>query len=118
MISRFRLMNPAWVFQRLTSYRKVRKARDSETDDPVHICLFGQSIIVRPNGPDFRVAVSTLGCEFDPLIGLFPRAFSGVIVDAGGFIGTAAIRLSQIYPNATIVTVEPSNENFKLLKVK
>ncbi len=37
------------------------------------------------------------------------------IVDAGGYIGTAAIALAQLFPNATIVTLEPSDENYRIL---
>ena len=38
------------------------------------------------------------------------------IVDAGGYIGTAALALAKAFPEATIVSLEPSIENFKILQ--
>jgi FkbM family methyltransferase len=37
------------------------------------------------------------------------------IIDAGANIGCASVYLSQKYPNATIVAIEPDAENFRLL---
>ena len=38
------------------------------------------------------------------------------VVDAGGYIGTAAIAFHKMFPNAKIVTVEASETNFAILK--
>ncbi len=38
------------------------------------------------------------------------------IIDAGGYIGTAAIALAKMFPNSTIVSLEPSEENFAILQ--
>lgn len=71
---------------------------------------------MRARTRDLGVAVSCLGGEFEPLKGLLDTNFSGVIVDAGGYIGTAAIALSQLYPHAQVITIEPSRENIAVLK--
>jgi FkbM family methyltransferase len=54
--------------------------------------------------------------EFDILEKVLSPDFSGIIVDAGGYIGSTALKLSAIYPKATIVAIEPSDENFAILK--
>ena len=39
-----------------------------------------------------------------------------MIIDAGGYIGTAAIAFAEAYPQATILTLEPDARNFAILK--
>jgi len=70
---------------------------------------------VRSATPDQRVAILNLTEEFDCLRQFFPEGYSGLIVDAGGYIGTAALKFSDMYPDATVVTVEPSSENMSIL---
>lgn len=82
---------------------------------PVKLKLYGEELFVRTSSPDLSVALSSLGGEFDVLANSYPQNFAGLIVDAGGYIGTAAIALSRLYPNSTIVTIEPSTENFEVL---
>ena len=65
--------------------------------------------------PDLRTAIVNLTEEFDCLNQLLPEGYSGLIVDGGGYIGTAALKSSEIYPDATVVTVEPSSENMAIL---
>ena len=84
--------------------------------EPMPIRVSGTTIAVRPATPDLRVAFQSLGTEFNVLSGLLPQSFDGLIVDAGGYIGTAAIKLATMYPNATVVTIEPSSANFALLR--
>ena len=38
-----------------------------------------------------------------------------LILDAGGYIGTAAIAFAKQYPSATIVSLEPNSNNYQLL---
>jgi FkbM family methyltransferase len=57
-----------------------------------------------------------LGGEFTPLLDFCDSSFDGLIVDAGGYIGTAALALHQAFPKARIVTIEPSSDNFRLLQ--
>ncbi|MDJ1009709.1 MAG: FkbM family methyltransferase [Paracoccaceae bacterium] len=75
-----------------------------------------QKIWVRPGTPDLRVAFQSLRSELDILSNLLPRNFDGLIVDAGGYIGTAALKLAKMYPQSTVVTIEASSENFKVLQ--
>lgn len=81
----------------------------------VQIVWKGTALTVRAGSPDLDVAVASLGPEFEPLRETFDPDFDGLIVDAGGYIGTAALALAQIFPRAQIVTVEPSSDNFHIL---
>ena len=45
-----------------------------------------------------------------------PENYGGIIVDAGGYIGTATIALKDIFPNAKLIVIEPSSENLEVLK--
>lgn len=76
----------------------------------------GVKIFLRNGTTDLDVAISCLSGEFEVLRYLHDAEFDGAIVDAGGYIGTAAIALSQMFPNATVLTIEPSLENFSILK--
>lgn len=75
-----------------------------------------RDLLVRTASPDIRVALSCLGGEFDELITAVPTIRHPFIIDAGGYIGTAAIVLAEAYPGATVVSLEPSKANFALLK--
>lgn len=44
------------------------------------------------------------------------QSICGLIIDGGGYIGSASVALARMFPNATIVTIEPSSENFALLQ--
>jgi FkbM family methyltransferase len=73
----------------------------------------GAQIEVRTHTPDLDVAISSLvEQEYAHLRVEAPR----FIVDAGANIGTSAIFFARRYPEATIVAVEPEDENFELLK--
>ncbi|MGI6854034.1 FkbM family methyltransferase [Mesorhizobium sp. 1B3] len=75
-----------------------------------------RDLLIRTASPDIRVALSCLGGEFDELFAAIPTIKNPFIIDAGGYIGTAAIVLAEAYPEATVVTLEPSKANFALLK--
>lgn len=81
-----------------------------------NISLNEHSIFIRSSSTDLEVALSSLLGEFDILKYLLPKDFNGVIVDAGGYIGTASIALSTLYPNAKIICIEPSEDNYQILK--
>ena len=81
----------------------------------IRLRLSDTPVIVRSATPDLRVALASLGKEFEPLARDFPSQQKGLIIDAGGYIGTAAIALAKIYPNCTIATIEPSSENYQTL---
>jgi FkbM family methyltransferase len=79
----------------------------------VKIC--GVRVIVRTATPDLQVALSCLCGEFDQLCATIPTLRYCLVIDAGGYIGTAAIAFARRYPNATIVTLEPNAANYKVL---
>ncbi len=81
----------------------------------VKIKMLGVEIEIRKKTPDLYVALSSLSKEFELLEALLPKDFSGVLIDAGGYIGTAAIKMSLMYPQARILSIEPSSENCELL---
>lgn len=115
------LRNPLWIVQHISSYLKIKIAKIKIAcklgdNAPIKVALYGHGLWVRPFGPDHGVGIDTLGDEFDPLIGILPQDFDGLIVDGGGYIGTAAIRLGEIYSKATVITIEPHTENYSLLE--
>jgi FkbM family methyltransferase len=59
--------------------------------------------------------VANLGDEFAGVSALLPTLEHEFIIDAGGYIGTAAIALSRLYPDAIIVSLEPAPDNYRLL---
>jgi FkbM family methyltransferase len=80
------------------------------------IRLASELIYCRPGSPDIDVARSCLNGEFDSVIDAAKPLRFEFIVDAGGYIGTAAIVLAKAFPSATVVTLEPSIENFAVLQ--
>lgn len=83
--------------------------------EPIHVRIDGVRLSVRLGTPDIGVALSCFGSEFAPLRHLLERDFGGLIVDAGGYIGAAAIQFARMYPSARIVTLEPATANFEIL---
>lgn len=76
----------------------------------------GVPVQIRTVTPDLDVILASLCGEFDELLEKMPQLKHGLVIDAGGYIGTAAIVFAKQYPDATIVTVEPSPENFRMLE--
>ena len=72
--------------------------------------------IVRENTPDIRVLRSCFSGEFECLRYLFPQNYQGLIIDAGAYIGASTLALRKLFKAATIVSVEPSDDNFEILK--
>ena len=97
---------------RLKGYLSYRFTKDHRVKQNIN----GRKVWIRYGTTDINVASSRFNGEFDILEGLFSKDYSGVIVDAGGYIGTAAIAFSEMYPNATVLTIEPSIDNFNVLK--
>ncbi|MEM7498689.1 MAG: FkbM family methyltransferase [Pseudomonadota bacterium] len=81
----------------------------------IDVTIRGARLTIRAGTPDLTVAFASLCGEFDELAGLV-REGEGVVIDAGGYIGTAAIALSRLFPDREIVTVEPTSANFALLE--
>jgi FkbM family methyltransferase len=88
----------------------------AEMGELVRVKIKRTALFVRKGTPDLEVAMSCLSGEFEPVHYLLPRDYAGVIVDAGGYIGSAALALHRSFPKARIITVEPSRENFDVLR--
>jgi len=82
---------------------------------PIPVSVCGVDLFLRPDTTDVAVARQNLDGEFDAAITAARPLRHDFIIDAGGYIGTAAITFAQAFPKATIVTLEPSQENFRLL---
>jgi FkbM family methyltransferase len=79
------------------------------------IKVAGIPVVIRTGSTDGIVAITSIGGEFDKILELSPTLRHDFIVDAGGYIGTAAIVFARAYPDATVVTIEPSSENYAIL---
>jgi FkbM family methyltransferase len=93
-------------------------ARLQNSQDPVYIKVRRQGLWVRPNTTDLIV---TRCCfefgEFDPLAKLMFKKQVKLIVDGGAYIGASSIRLASLFRDAKVLAVEPSPENFAILKM-
>ncbi len=95
---------------------RLTALRATGSQAPRRMRIGGVDLFVRPGSPDIGVVRSCLGGEFDCLRHAYPADARGLILDAGGYIGAAAIALARMYPQATVLTVEPSAENLALLE--
>lgn len=82
----------------------------------VALTLRGEAVTLRYRYADWKVAYNSLGDEMRPVFDNVRTIQDALIIDAGGFIGTAAIRLARAFPNAKVVTLEPALENYALLE--
>ena len=82
----------------------------------VKLVIKGHTVAIRKGTPDLPIAVSCLNGEFEILRYLLPKNYDGTIIDAGGYIGTAAIALKDIFPSAKLIVIEPSSANLEVLK--
>lgn len=89
---------------------------ETPQNEPVVGRVGSHAIFMRANTPDEIVAKSCFGGEFDRAISAARPLRHRLIIDAGGYIGTAAIVFAEAFPDATVVTLEPSLENFMVLK--
>lgn len=99
-----RAQSPRWLLLTILNVRAQ-----------ITVKITGIPITVRTTTPDLAVAISCLNGEFDRLCAAIPALRHGLIIDAGGYIGTAAIAFAKRYPNATIVTLEPNTGNYQIL---
>ena len=96
--------------------KEYRKFHTAAPGEQIVVSIDGMPITIRKKTPDLEVALSSLRGEFDCLKYLFEEGFTGTIIDAGGYIGAAAIAISKIYPAAKVISIEPSSRNFLLLE--
>lgn len=76
----------------------------------------GVSLKIRTASTDVSVAVSCLMQDEFLTANSVKHLKHNFIIDAGGYIGTAAIALAKMFPQSTIVCLEPSEKNFELLQ--
>lgn len=95
------------------AFARLLFARQGEL---VRVNIYGWDVYVRKGTPDLLVAMSCFSGEFDGLRAKLPDDFDGVIVDAGGYIGTAAMAMRGLYPKAKLVVIEPSQDNISVLR--
>lgn len=81
----------------------------------VPVVIRGNRLHLRTGTPDMGVALKCLLGEFDAVVKALPVLRHNLVIDAGGYIGAAAIYFATAYPEAIVVTVEPSPENFAIL---
>ncbi len=99
------------------SFADYKKYLGAKTNQLVSLKVGGITVAVRKGTPDIRVAISCLKKnEFSKLGEYLHSGYSGNIIDAGGYIGTAAIALSLLFPRAKVISIEPSLENLEVLK--
>lgn len=94
-----------WFFLGLLGRQELIKAR-----------MYGIDLWVRSGTHDLKVAASCLGGEFSKTFQKVTTLRHKFIIDAGGYIGSAAIAFARHYPQATVVTLEPSKANFEVLQ--
>lgn len=79
-----------------------------------HTLVFqGISLTLRTRSPDLKVVRACLLGEFDQAI-THTRMDARFIVDGGGYLGLVSILFARHFPQAQVVCLEPSSENFKL----
>jgi FkbM family methyltransferase len=82
---------------------------------PIRVSFRSRHLMIRPCTPDLYVVQSCFGGELDAAISAASPLKYNFIIDAGGYIGTSAIVLAEAFPQARVVSLEPSVENFKVL---
>jgi FkbM family methyltransferase len=69
---------------------------------------------IRTNEHDLDVLISNLDKEFECLKNI-NLSEDQLIVDAGAYIGSSSIRLSQLFKKNQIIAIEPFKENYDIL---
>ncbi|MDP3491715.1 MAG: FkbM family methyltransferase [Hyphomonadaceae bacterium] len=81
--------------------------------DPRQLDFGPLRIWVRPRTTDLKVVRSCMLGEFDAILAMV-RSEHDLIIDAGGYIGITSILFAQKFPKATIVCLEPNDENYEM----
>lgn len=116
------MLGPLWrVIRQVQFFKRVGASnyfayRMAPKGTPVKLPVAGSDVWVRKGTPDMEVATSCLSGEFESLRYLLPSDFNGVIVDAGGYIGTATLALKKLFPSSKVIVIEPSEANIEVLK--
>lgn len=80
------------------------------------IRLYDFRVTIRSGTPDLVVAMESLGTELEIITKGIEAPTRGLIIDAGGYIGTSAIKLATAFPGCKIISIEPSTENLATLR--
>jgi FkbM family methyltransferase len=98
----------------LSSARFVRDRRKGV--QALHHFKIGDiGLWLRTQSPDLKVVRACLLGEFDEALDL-SKPDSRFIVDAGGFIGLVSILFAKRFPDARVICLEPSSENFEIAR--
>lgn len=100
---------------RVLGFTKFVALRVIPSGTKLEVTITGIPITIRKGSPDLEVALTSLNGEFSSIKYLLPASFKGVIVDGGGYIGTAAIALTRLFPEAQVISIEPSLSNLEIL---
>jgi len=80
--------------------------------------IHGYPVFVRDGTPDEMVANECLGREFLTLCELLKNVRrDNIVLDIGGYIGTAAVKFSTCVPRSRVITIEPSPDNYAILNM-
>jgi FkbM family methyltransferase len=82
---------------------------------PVPVSIRSRKIHIRPCTPDLPVVTECFSGEFQIAIAHATPLRHGLIVDAGGYIGASSIVFASAFPDALVISIEPSRANYKLL---
>ncbi len=91
----------------------VNRARKAKSQQYFQIGDIG--LWVRTHSPDLNVVRACLLGEFDEALAM-TRPDARFIVDAGGYIGLVSILFARRFPDARIICLEPSTENYTLAR--
>src|SRR5689334_22116530 len=100
-------------FARSLAYATMKRLRIKRA---IPVYIGGRRLFVRPATPDLGVATTCFEGEFSEAIKAAVPLHHNLIIDAGADIGTSAIIFAEAFPDATVLAIEPSRENFSVLK--
>lgn len=99
----------------LLTVLEILSAKFLQRKKPLAIRFMSRSLYIRPGTPDLNVAFSCFSGEFQELSNYIGEDEVGIIIDAGGYIGTSAIALAEMFPCAKVVAIEPDAANYSIL---
>ena len=99
----------------LLGLSKFLKYRTMKKGGRLTLELNDHQFLFRPRSPDLSVLMAYKSGELNVLKHLLPENYNGIIIDAGGYIGTSAIALHDLFKKATVKVLEPSKANLDVL---
>lgn len=92
-----------FFFKKFLRYKKIIKIEFKKNE-----------YFIRTNEHDLDVLISNLDKEFEFLKNI-NISEDQLIIDAGAYIGTSSIRLSQLFKKNKIIAIEPFKENYDIM---